>query len=62
MSLKLFKLSIVLIPVVFLGIGLGFSAETTLGKLLGLSIVGNKTSEAGVIKLSSGLNDGMEIC
>ena len=25
-----------------------------LGKLLGLSVTGNKTSEAGVIKLSSG--------
>jgi outer membrane protein insertion porin family len=61
LSIKLFKLSAVLIPVVFLEFGLGYSVETSLGKLLGLSIVGNKTSETGVIKLSSGLNEGMEV-
>lgn len=33
----------------------------SLGKLLGLSVSGNKTSEASVIKLSSGLNEGSEI-
>jgi outer membrane protein insertion porin family len=35
--------------------------ETPIGKLLGLNVTGNKTSEPGVIKLSSGLSEGSDI-
>jgi outer membrane protein insertion porin family len=38
-----------------------FSQETAVGKLLGLNVTGNKTSEAGVIKLSSGLTEGSAV-
>jgi len=44
-----------------LGIGRLSSQGLSLGKLLSLSVTGDKTSEASVIKLSSGLNVGSEI-
>jgi outer membrane protein insertion porin family len=44
-----------------LGIGRSFGQGLSLGKLLNLSVTGNLTSEASVIKLSSGLNEGSEI-
>jgi outer membrane protein insertion porin family len=44
-----------------LGAGLLSAEGTSIGKLLNLSVVGNKTSEANVVKLSSGLSDGMDV-
>ena len=42
------------------GVYLCHAQQTNLGKILGLSFAGNKTSDVGTIKLSSGLREGEE--
>jgi outer membrane protein insertion porin family len=38
-----------------------YSQSSSLGELIQLSVAGNKTAEAGVIKLSSGLKEGQQL-
>ena len=41
--------------------GIGLGQQSQLGKILGLSVSGNVTSDASVIKLSSGLREGENV-
>jgi len=41
--------------------GIGLGQQNQLGKILGLSVSGNVTSDASVIKLSSGLREGEDV-
>ncbi len=61
---KLIKHSRILNVILFflIGIyGIGLGQQSQLGKILGLSVSGNVTSDASVIKLSSGLREGENV-
>ena len=55
-----FNFKLLVFALLLIGIQQGFGQQNNLGKILGLTISGNKTSEISTIKLSCGLREGDE--
>ena len=56
-----FKTLVICFLLVMTGVSKGVGQQSTLGRILGVSVAGNSTSEASVIRLSSSLKEGQEV-
>ncbi|MCK4814908.1 hypothetical protein KA005_03985, partial [bacterium] len=56
-----FKTLVICFLLVLTGVSKGVGQQSTLGRIIGISVAGNNTSEASVIRLSSGLKEGQEV-
>jgi outer membrane protein insertion porin family len=53
--------STLVILLLFFGVFRSFGQQSQLGTILGLTVSGNKTSDASVVRMSSGLREGQQI-